>query len=72
MNVRGRKTLSMLLTFALTCGRQDISPRRRLLECLLDPGWDLFDKAEETHYSLTDPDGSRYSLFKHLDPPSQP
>ena len=71
MNARGRKTLSMLLTFALTCGRQDISPGRGLLECLLDSDWDLFDKAEETPYSLTDHDGSRYSLFKHLDPPSQ-
>ena len=74
MNARGRKTLSVLLTFALTCARQDVSPGRGLLECLLDPGWDLFDlfeKAGETPYSLTDPDGSRYSLFKHLDPPSQ-
>ena len=71
MNARGRKTLSMLLTFALTCGRQDISPGRGLLECLLDPDWDLFEMAGETPYSLTDPDGSRYSLFKHLDPPSQ-
>ena len=71
MNARGRKTLSMLLTFALTCARQDVSPGRGLLECLLDPGWDLFEKAGETPYSLTDPDGSRYSLFKHLDPPSQ-
>ena len=71
MNARGRKTLSVLLTFALTCARQDVSPGRGLLECLLDSDWDLFDKAEETPYSLTDPDGSRYSLFKHLDPPSQ-
>ena len=71
MNARGRKTLSMLLTFALTCARQGVSPGRGLLECLLDPGWDLFEKAGETPYSLTDPDGSRYSLFKHLDPPSQ-
>ena len=71
MNARGRKTLSMLLTFALTCARQDVSPGRGLLECLLDPDWDLFERAGETPYSLTDPDGSRYSLFKHLDPPSQ-
>ena len=71
MNARGRKTLSMLLTFALTCAKQDVSPGRGLLECLLDPGWDLFERAGETPYSLTDPDGSRYSLFKHLDPPSQ-
>ena len=71
MNARGRKTLSVLLTFALTCARQDVSPGRGLLECLLDPGWDLFERAGETPYSLTDPDGSRYSLFKHLDPPSQ-
>ena len=71
MNARGRKTLSMLLTFALTCAKQDVSPGRGLLECLLDSDWDLFDKAEETPYSLTDHDGSRYSLFKHLDPPSQ-
>ena len=71
MNARGRKTLSMLLTFALTCAKQDVSPGRGLLECLLDPDWDLFERAGETPYSLTDPDGSRYSLFKHLDPPSQ-
>ena len=71
MNARGRKTLSMLLTFALTCAKQDVSPSRGLLECLLDPDWDLFERAGETPYSLTDPDGSRYSLFKHLDPPSQ-
>ena len=71
MNARGRKTLSMLLTFALTCARQDVSPGRGLLECLLDPDWDLFERAGETPYSLTDPDGSRYSLFKHLDLPSQ-
>ena len=68
MNAGGRKTLSMLLTFALTCGRQDVSPGRGLLECVLDPGWDLFDKAEETPCSLTNPDGSRYSLFRHLVP----
>ena len=71
MNARGRKTLSMLLTFALTCAKQDVSPGRGLLECLLDPDWDLFERAGETPYSLTNPDGSRYSLFKHLDPPSQ-
>ena len=71
MNARGRKTLSMLLTFALTCAKQDISPGRGLLECLLDPDWDLFERTGETPYSLTNPDGSRYSLFKHLDPPSQ-
>ena len=71
MNARGRKTLSMLLTFALTCAKQDVSPGRGLLECLLDSDWDLFERAGETPYSLTNPDGSRYSLFKHLDPPSQ-
>ena len=71
MNARGRKTLSMLLTFALTCAKQDASPGRGLLECLLDPDWDLFERAGETPYSLTNPDGSRYSLFKRLDPPSQ-
>ena len=71
MNARGRKTLSMLLTFALTCAKQDVSPGRGLLECLLDSDWDLFERTGETPYSLTDHDGSRYSLFKHLDPPSQ-
>ena len=71
MNARGRKTLSMLLTFALTCAKQDVSPGRGLLECLLDSDWDLFERAGETPYSLTNPDGSRYSLFKRLDPPSQ-
>ena len=72
MNAKGRKTLSVLLTFSLTCARQNASPGRGLLECVLDPGWDLFDKAEETPYSLTNPDGSRYSLFRHLEPPPQP
>ena len=71
MNARGRKTLSMLLTFALTCAKQDVPPGRGLLECLLDSDWDLFERAGETPYSLTNPDGSRYSLFKRLDPPSQ-
>ena len=71
MNARGRKTLSMLLTFALPCAKQDVPPGRGLLECLLDSDWDLFERAGETPYSLTDPDGSRYSLFKRLDPPSQ-
>ena len=71
MNARGRKTLSTLLTFALTCAKQDVPPGRGLLECLLDPDWDLFERAGETPYSLTNPDGSRYSLFKRLDLPSQ-
>ena len=71
MNVRGRKTPSMLPTFAITCAKRDVSPGRGLLECLLDSDWDLFERAGETPYSLTDHDGSRYSLFKHLDPPSQ-
>ena len=59
MNARCRKTLSMLLTFALTCAKQDVSPGRGLLECLLDSDWDLFDKAEETPYSLQIMTGSR-------------
>ena len=59
MNARGRKTLSMLLTFALTCAKQDVSPGRGLLECLLDPDWDLFERAGET---LVTSDGSRFAV----------
>ena len=61
---RGRKTLSMLLTFVPG------QTRRLVVECLLDPDWDLFERAGETPYSLTDPDqGIRCSNTSHRNLP---
>ena len=69
MTREGRKTLSMLLTFTATCKIQDISSGRALLEYLLNPDWNIFEDGKNTPYSLTNPDGTRYSLFDNIDTP---
>ena len=57
--------------FGRTCAKRNISSGRALREHILDRSWDLFEKAKCTPRSLTNPDGSRYSLFAGLDPPPQ-
>ena len=71
MTAEGRGVFSTLTTFSRTCAKQGISSGRALREHILDRSWDLFEKAKCTPRSLTNPDGSRYSLFAGLDPPPQ-
>lgn len=69
---KGRRVFSITTTFSRTCHKQGLSTGRALLECILDRDWNLFEKAPDTPYSLTNPDGSRYSIFAGLDPPPLP
>ncbi len=69
MTAGGRLLMSVLLTFTRTCHRQNVSPGRALLEYLLDRDWSLFERAGDTPYSLTNPDGTRYSVFGGPGPP---
>ncbi len=39
------------------------------MEYLLDHGWNLFERAGNTPYSLVNPDGFRYSVFDGPGPP---
>ena len=69
MTAGGRLLMSVLLTFTRTCHRQEISPGRALPECLLDHDWNLFERAKDTPYSLTNSDSTRYSVFGGPGPP---
>ncbi len=74
-----RKTASALLTFSMTCRKQNIHPAGGLLEYLRDPGWDVFAEAGDNNdnnnddmrllSSLVNTDGTRYSVFKCPGPP---
>ena len=65
----GRLQISNPLTFTRTCHRQKISPCRALLEYLLDQNWNIFERANDTPYSLVNPDGARYTIFGAPGPP---
>ena len=64
--------MSGLLPFTRTCYVQNLSPGGALLEYILDGKCHNFGRAKSTPYSLVNPDGSRYSVFVGLDPPSSP
>ncbi len=71
----GRKTASALLTFSMTCRKQNIHPAGGLLEYLRNPGWDIFAEAGDDNddarllSSLVNTDGTRYSVFECPGPP---
>ncbi len=68
----GRKTASALLTFSMTCRKQNIHPAGGLLKYLRDPGWDIFAGAKDDAHllsSLVNTDGTRYSVFECPGPP---
>ncbi len=66
--IQGREVFSTNLTFVRTAHKQKISSARALLEHILDSDWS-FENVKDTPYSLTNSDGSRYSIFEGLDPP---
>ncbi len=69
----GRKTASALLTFSMTCRKQNIHPAGGLLEYLRNPDWNVFAEAGDDDdmrlSSLVNTDGTRYSVFECPGPP---
>ena len=72
VNALGCAVFSILITFAQTCYKQQLSVARSTLEYILDSKWSPFDKTleeKEMMGSLTNPDKTRFSL---VDPDGNP